>query len=105
MAQGLATMALLDLFSGILSWWIIHTQPTETAGRLGSPQIPPTRLVDYSYSAYRNSWQARLPPNPTNAVGGLFILSLQKQLAGSAPPNPTNAVGGLFILSLQKQLA
>src|SRR2546430_312725 len=67
-------------------WWIIHTQPTEPAGRLGCPQIPPTQLVDCSYSTYRNSWQARLPPNPTNAVGGLFILNLQKQLAGSASP-------------------
>src|SRR2546426_734084 len=68
------------------SWWIVHTQPTETADRLGFPQIPPTQLVDCSYSTYRNSWQARLPPNPTNAVGGLFILNLQKQLAGSASP-------------------
>jgi len=36
--------------------------------------------------------------NPTNAVGGSFILSLQGKLGG--PLNPTNAVGGSFILSL-----
>ena len=40
-------------------------------------------------------------PNPTNAVGGSFILSLQRK-AGAAPvKNPTNAVGGLFILSVR----
>src|SRR5215813_11277640 len=41
--------------------------------------------------------------NPTTAVGGLFILSLQRvgPRAGCFL-NPTNAVGGSFILSLQR---
>jgi hypothetical protein len=37
--------------------------------------------------------------NPTNAVGGLFIFSLQTERS-SVLLNPTNAVGGSFILSL-----
>src|SRR5207247_1831170 len=37
--------------------------------------------------------------NPTNAVGGLFIASLQSCTRWPLP-NPTNAVDGLFILSL-----
>src|SRR6266851_3218473 len=63
-------------------------------------------------------------PNPTNAVGGSFILSLQRTgtCASRIPPtpvggsfilwlqrngrgrvpNPTNAVGGSFILWLQR---
>src|SRR5215471_7693837 len=45
-------------------------------------EIPPTQLVDGSYSAYN---EPRLEDagfrNPTNAVGGLFILSLQKSAA------------------------
>src|SRR6185503_5666948 len=64
--------------------------------------------------------------NPTNAVGGSFILSLQRRcrrpfsripptqlvdrshsayIRGRASPlqNPTNAVGGSFILSLQRR--
>ena len=36
--------------------------------------------------------------NPTNAVGGAFILRLRRILA--AVPNPTNAVGGSFIFNL-----
>src|SRR5882724_10872312 len=62
------------------SWWIVHTQPT---GRLaGAPfQIPPTQLVDRSYSAYRTT-RGRPVPNPTNAVGGSFILSLQDDSRG-----------------------
>jgi hypothetical protein len=36
--------------------------------------------------------------NPTNAVGGFFISSLQR--AAQWLPNPTNAVGGLFIYGL-----
>ena len=44
--------------------------------------------------------------NPTNAVGGSFILSLQAGRAGRPHghcpglPNPTNAVGGSFISDL-----
>jgi hypothetical protein len=37
--------------------------------------IPPTQLVDRSYLAYRKRRRMRLR-NPTNAVGGSFILSL-----------------------------
>jgi hypothetical protein len=40
--------------------------------------IPPTQLVDRSYSAYKRT-RARDVGNPTNAVGGSFILSLQEQ--------------------------
>ena len=36
--------------------------------------------------------------NPTNAVGGSFVLGLHGSWASFL--NPTNAVGGLFILSL-----
>src|SRR5205809_377734 len=50
-----------------------------------------------------NSSSARLL-NPTNEVGGSFILSLQKDWPHPSP-NPTNAVGGSFILSLQKGMA
>ena len=59
------------------SWWMFHTQPTK--GRLR----PVSR-------------------NSTNAVGGLFILSLQRSDSAPGFPNPTNAVGGSFILSLQR---
>src|SRR2546427_7552803 len=45
-----------------------------------------------------------LLPNPTNKVGGSFILSLQKNCP-MLVPNPTNEVGGLFILSLQRDWA
>src|SRR4030095_8076652 len=65
------------------SWWIIHTQPT---GR---------GLTAHVVTPF---------PNPTNAVGGLFILSTREPgLQGHTSrqfPNPTNAVGGLFILGL-----
>ena len=39
--------------------------------------------------------------NPTNAVGGSFILNLHGEPWYVLFPNPTNAVGGLFILNLQ----
>src|SRR2546426_945869 len=72
--QKLATARLPE--SHQRSWWIVHTQPTKTGDRT-SPRIPPTQLVDRSYSAYKN-WRPHVSPNPTNAVGGSFILSLQK---------------------------
>src|SRR5256885_1734043 len=61
-------------------------------------RIPPTQLVDHSYSTYKK----QLPPglNPTNAVGGSFILRLVGSGRPSRVPNPTNAVGGSFILRL-----
>src|SRR5262245_10640731 len=63
------------------SWWIVHIWPMERNGR--------------GYGAERRSSLR----NPTNAVGGLFILSLRSGAAGAHSANPTNAVGGLFILS------
>src|SRR2546422_5950868 len=39
-------------------------------------RIPPTQLVDGSYSAYKTTGITAVP-NPTNAVGGWFILGLQ----------------------------
>src|SRR6185295_2576132 len=65
------------------SWWIVHTQPTRDA-RLGVSRIPPTQLVDRSYSAYTRR-QPRGLPNPTNAVGGSFILSLHATPASGSP--------------------
>src|SRR6266436_8283963 len=65
------------------SWWIVHTQPTYCISRARS-RIPPTQLVDCSYSAYILH-QPRSLPNPTNAVGGLFILSLHTASAARAP--------------------
>src|SRR2546427_219036 len=61
------------------SWWIVHTLPTKR------PFHVPAQ-------------------NPTNEVGGSFILSLQKGAGRSPVSNPTNAVGGSFILCLQKGL-
>jgi len=83
-----------------LRWWIVHTQPTKQLAA-PIPRIPPTQLVDCSYSAYKTARGAH-SPNPTNAVGGLFILSLQNSSCSrDVFPNPTNAVGGLFTLGLQ----
>src|SRR2546425_1044488 len=39
-------------------------------------RIPPTALVDGSYSAYKTTGITAVP-NPTNTVGGWFILGLQ----------------------------
>jgi hypothetical protein len=64
-----------------------------------SGAIPPTQLVDRSYSAYTGHWAG--VPNPTNAVGGSFIYLAYRRTLGDGPENPTNAVGGSFILSLQ----
>src|SRR2546426_5907365 len=69
----------LDIFSPEShqrSWWIVHPQPTKRRGT-PRPQIPPTQLVDRSYPAYKKTGHTPVP-NPTNAVGGSFILSLQK---------------------------
>jgi hypothetical protein len=43
-----------------------------------SGTIPPTQLVVRSYSAYKRDCHA-LIRNPTNAVGGSFILDLQQR--------------------------
>ncbi len=142
-------------------WWIVHTRPTKRGRKSAGPllsnptnavggllildlqnaaqdsparfsQIPPTLLVDCSYSTYKTRPQDSRPllSNPTNAVGGSFILDLQNAAARQPPAslkshqrswwivhtrptkrghksagpllsNPTNAVGGLFILDLQ----
>src|SRR6185503_609514 len=88
-------------------------------------RIPPTQLVDCSYLAYNEGTRPAFP-NPTNAVGGSFILGLQRRNSTCRPeshqrswwivhtrpttkgldllsPNPTNAVGGSFILGLQRR--
>src|SRR5207249_4946666 len=70
----------------------------------GNTSPNPTNAVGGLFILSRQKERPNTSPNPTNAVGGLFILSLQKQVAERLP-NPTNAVGGLFILSLQKQPA
>src|SRR6266481_5964937 len=67
------------------SWWIVHTWPTGTAGPARLPQIPPTQLVDRSYLAYRDGRSGSASPNPTNAVGGSFILSLSRQSSAVDP--------------------
>ena len=52
------------------------TYPNNTDGRgCAKGPNPTTQLVDCSYLAYKNEADPRFP-NPTNAVGGLFILSL-----------------------------
>src|SRR5207247_989843 len=53
-------------------------------GREGDVLNPPKQLVDRSYPAYKN-WRSHVSPNPTNAVGGLFILSLQKLATARLP--------------------
>jgi len=55
--------------------------------------VPPTQLVDCSYSAYEKGWPARVR-NPTNAVGGLFILCLRERLAGPGPKSHQLLRGG-----------
>ena len=66
-----------------------------------SGAIPSTQLVVGSYSAHMGNWTEI--PNPTNAVGGSFILSLQDGARARPVPNPTNAVGGSFILGLHRR--
>src|SRR5678815_5932100 len=65
------------------SWWIVHTQPTEAHDARCS-RIPPTQLVDRSYTTYRGARRSLLP-NPTNAVGGSFIHNLQRRTTLAAP--------------------
>jgi hypothetical protein len=102
------------------SFWVPSTLLKKPVNTKWSRPIPPTQLVVRSYSAYTDG--TRRAPNPTNAVGGSFILGLQERLrlthpgshqrswwivhtrptrdCGSLIRNPTNAVGGSFILSL-----
>jgi hypothetical protein len=49
------------------------------AGKSHQPQ-----LADASYSAYKRNCGS-LIPNPTNAVGGFFILGLQEELRIAHP--------------------
>jgi REP-associated tyrosine transposase len=67
------------------SWWILHTQPTE-ARQPGFQQIPPTQLVDSSYSAYRGSAAASLSANPTKAVRGRSYENFFIPLGRTFPP-------------------
>src|SRR2546429_390561 len=53
-------------------------------GREGDVLNPPTQLVDRSYPAYKN-WSPHVSRNPTNAVGGSFILSQQKLATARLP--------------------
>jgi hypothetical protein len=46
--------------------------------------VPPTQLVDRSCSAYKRN-RRPFVLNPTNAVGGSFILSLQERPAAIRP--------------------
>src|SRR2546426_10728842 len=62
------------------------------------PRIPPTQLVDCSYSAYKNGRPNASRILPTQLVGCSY--SAYKNSRPNASPNPTNAVGGLFIFSL-----
>src|SRR6266516_1857084 len=57
-----------------------------------SSQIPPTKLVDCSYSAYKKAVARMLVPNPTNEVGGSFILCLQRSSELRSFCSPINAV-------------
>src|SRR5258706_180080 len=87
-----------------------HTHPTRN-GR-GPSRIPPTQLVDCSYSAHKERARAESHqrswwivhtqptkngrgPNPTNAVGGLFILSLQR--TARVAPDTIKALGWILI--------
>ncbi len=54
-----------------------------------SGAIPPTQLVDRSYSAYEIRITASIL-NPTNEVGGLFIFNLALI---SRKVNPTEELG------------
>ena len=100
-------------------WWIVHTPYIAMPERCSG--IPPTQLVDRSYSAYIANAGAFFR-NPTNAVGGSFILSLHRECRSVVPEyhqrswwivhtqptrraaedlflNPTNAVGGSFMFA------
>src|SRR6185436_16734626 len=64
-----------------------------------SSRIPPTQLVDWSYSAYQTRSQ---PPLPESHQRSWWIVHTQpgRHATSRLLPNPTNAVGELFILSL-----
>src|SRR2546427_219038 len=91
------------------------------------PKIPPTKLVDRSYSAYKKTVSCACPKShqrswwivhtqPTKrgwAQPGFkshqrswwIVHTLPTKRAGRSPVlDPTNAVGGSFILCLQKGL-
>src|SRR5437867_1101712 len=77
------------------SWWIVHTRPT-TGLRHAFSGIPPTQLVDCSYSAYAETCGSVFW-NPTNAVGGLFILGLRahrQPVLGLGMNDPPTALVG-----------
>ncbi|MGH9427455.1 MAG: IS200/IS605 family transposase, partial [Terriglobia bacterium] len=86
------------------SWWIVHTQPTkETAAH--SSQIPPTQLVDRSYSAYRAAPWACLPIPPTQLVdrsystcGGPIVFQLPLSYARAMYLEPFKEISWAFQL-------
>src|SRR5215831_17315351 len=81
------------------SWWIVHTQPQRTT-HTSSGGIPPTQLVDRSYSAYKRR-RILLPGIPPTQLMDRSY-SAYKRRRVLLPGNPTNAVGRSFILSLKE---
>ena len=81
---------------------IVHTQPATDAATL-CLVIPPTQLVDHSYPAYKKA--SRVPPEipPTQLVDRSYLAYMRADSLGF--PNPTNAVGGLFILPIRQDIA
>src|SRR5262249_39770010 len=70
-------------------------------------EIPPTQLVDGSYSAYNgpHAEHAVSEIPPPQLVDRSYSAYNEPRLEDAGFRNPTNAVGGLFILSLQKSAA
>jgi hypothetical protein len=69
-----------------------------TRGTGPGPQIPPTQLVDRSYSPYKHL-AARSPESHQRSWW--IVHTRPTNISRRALPNPTNAVGGSFILALQ----
>src|SRR6266516_1857085 len=53
------------------SWWIVHTLPTKKLSHACSSQIPPTKLVDRSYSAYKEAASSAVSVVPSTQFGGI----------------------------------
>jgi hypothetical protein len=66
------------------------------------PIIPPTQLVNCSYSAYTKETAATRPESHQRSWWIVHIRPTQKRLPPLVP-NPTNAVGGLFIFDLHPE--
>jgi hypothetical protein len=92
---------MLPLFDCQVNRWDFQLSPSrllkESMTHKHSPAIPPTQLVDRSYSAYTTAMSSgsRIPPTQ------LVDRSYSAYTRGRTPVrNPTNAVGGSFIPSL-----